>query len=256
MTDRIKASTMHSFIVALWLLLCLAPACAQASAASAQGADLPKQKQVSGASGDFGSQLARESREAAGEERGESEELKKSAAVDFVARLTGMSLQHAYWLCMLLNFIIIAAAIAWLSRLHLTGFFRSRTVSIQTAIQQAQKASQDADRRLTEIHSRLAKLDSEIAVMQSAADGQAVAEEARIQAAAAEDMRKIAQSVRQEIAAATKAARRELKMYAADLAVALAQRQIRVDNGSDQSLVRSFAEQLGSEKNGTGKGGR
>ncbi len=212
--------------------------------------------QVSGESGDFGNQLAQESREAAGEEKGENAELKKSPAVAFVARVTGSSLQHAYWLCMVLNFVIVAAAIIWLSRLHLPGLFRSRTQSIQSAMREAQKASDDASRRLAEIESRLARLDSEITAMQATAEKEAAAEETRILTAAEEDRRKIVEAAQQEIAAAGKAARRDLKAYAADLAVSLARREIRVDHHTDQALIRSFAEQLGNETNGTGKGGR
>ncbi len=215
----------------------------------------PERRRAAAQSGDFGDQLAQESREAAGEEKGENDELKKSSAVGFVARVSGLSLQHAYWLCMGLNFLIIAAAIIWLSRLRLPAMFRSRTRSIRSAMEEARKASEDANHRLAEIESRLAILDSEIAAMQRTAEQEASAEEARIQAAAEQDRRKIVEAAQQEIAAAAKAARRDLKVYAADLAVDLARRQIRVDKATDQALVRSFAEQLGDESNGTGKGG-
>ena len=226
----------------------------QSSVSAPEKAGPSGQAQVSDHPADFGSQLAQESREAAGEEKGENDALKKSPAVQFVSRVTGMTIQHAYWLCMVLNFAIIAVAIIWLSRMHLPGAFRSRTQSIQSAMKEAQKASEDANRRLADIELRLSKLDSEITSMQSTADQEAAAEEARIRAAAEEDRRKIVESAHQEIVAAAKAARRDLKVYAADLAVALAQRQIRVDGPTDQGLVRTFAEQLGNEKNGAGKG--
>jgi len=244
------------FVVFLAMAVATSWALGQSSATAAGEANPPQQTQVSDHPADFGSQLAQESREAAGEEKGENDELKKSPAVRFVARLTGMSLQHAYWLCMLLNFVIIAAAVAWLSRMHLPGAFRSRTQSIQSAMKEAQKSSEEANRRLAEIELRLSKLDAEIASMQGTADQEAKAEEARIQAAAEDDRRKIVESAHQEISAAAKAARRDLKGYAADLAVALAQRQIRVDSATDQALVRGFAEQLGNETNGRGKGGQ
>ncbi len=249
-----RCKALASAGVLLLLALCL-PAGSRAQATSApQQSNSPEQEQVSSQSGDFGNQLAKESREAAGEEKGENEELKKSPSVAFVALVTGLSLQHAYWLCMVLNFVIIAAGIAWLSRLHLPAMFKSRTRSIQSAMAEARKASEDANQRLAEIESRLSKLDSEIAAMQRTAEQEAAAEEARIQAAAEEDRRKIVEAAQQEIAAAAKAARRDLKVYAADLAVALAQRQIRVDSNTDQALVRTFAEQLGNERNGAGKG--
>lgn len=223
------------------------------SSASASGQAVPGQIQVSEQNADFGTQLAQESREAAGEEKGENAELKQSPSVQFVSHLTGLSIQHAYWVCMMLNFAIIAAAIIWISRLHLPGIFRSRTQSIQSAMKEAQKASEEANRRLADIELRLSKLDSEISSMQSTADEEAAAEEARIRAAAEEDQRKIIESAHEEISAAAKAARRDLKIYAADLAVALAQRQIRVDSPTDQALVRTFAEHLANEKNGAGE---
>ena len=52
--------------------------------------------------------------------------------------------------------------------------------------------------------------------------GTLAAEEARIKAAAEEDARKIVESAEQEIAAAAKAARRDLTTYAADLAASIA----------------------------------
>ena len=58
------------------------------------------------------------------------------------------------------------------------------------------------------------------------------------------------ESAEQEIAAAAKAARRDLTTYAADLAISLAKKQIHVDAGTDSSLVRSFADRLDSEDGG------
>ena len=42
-------------------------------------------------------------------------------------------------------------------------------------------------------------------------------------------------------------ARRELKGYAASLAVDLAAREIRVDDRTDHALVREFVDQLGKD---------
>jgi F-type H+-transporting ATPase subunit b len=211
-----------------------------------------------------GRQLARETREAAGEEKDDTAEFKQSAAVQLVSRLTGMSLQHAYWLSKLLNFVAIAAVIFWAGRKYLPGMFRERTSAIQKAMQEAQKASEEARRKLAEIESRLMKLDVEIGMMRDAAEKEGLAEELRLQAAAQEDARKIVQSAEQEIAAAIKAARRALTAYAADLAVGMAKKQIHVDATTDQTLVGIFAGQLGAApqepgdaaRENTGKDGR
>ena len=139
---------------------------------------------------------------------------------------------------------MIAGIIVWATRKYLPGAFRARTAAIQKAMQEAQKASEEARRRLAEIETRLMRLDGEIGMMRNAAEKEAAAEEARIRAAAEEDARKMLESAQQEIAAAVKAARRELTAYAADLAVGLAQKQIHVDAATDQALVRNFAGQL------------
>ena len=193
-----------------------------------------------------GKQLAHESNEAAGEGKDEMAEFKESASVRLIGRLTRLNLQQSYWLSVVLNFAVIAALIAWAGLKYLPGIFRERSIAIQKAMQEAQMASEEARRRLADIESRLMKLDGEIGMMRDAAEKEGAGEEARIQAAAEEDARKIVLSAEQEVAAAVKAARRRLTAYAADLAVGLARKQIHVDAATDQALVRNFAGKLGN----------
>ena len=206
------------------------------------------QDKVSGessASGTVREAPAQESKESA--EKDETAQFKQSASVKMVARITGLSLENSYWLCMFLNFAVVAGLIFWASKKNLPAVFRGRTTQIQQAMEEARRASEEANQRLADIGARLSKLDSEIAVMRAAAEKEAAAEEARMKAAAEEDARKIVQSAEQEIAAVAKSARRELKAYAASLAVSLAAKQIHVDSASDQALVRDFAAQLAAE---------
>jgi F-type H+-transporting ATPase subunit b len=224
---------------------------AQEKSKSSQAPDRPVGKKSRGPA----QQLAHETREAAGEEEDQTAEFKQSGSVRLIARLTGMSLQHAYWLSVLLNFVVIAGVIVWAGRKYLPAAFRNRTAAIQKAMQEAQKASEEARRRLADIESRLMKLDVEIGMMRDAAESEAGAEEARIHAAAKEDAAKIVASAQQEIASAIKAARRELTAYTADLAVSLAQKQIHVDVASDQALVKSFAGQLSTASGEAGANG-
>jgi F-type H+-transporting ATPase subunit b len=86
--------------------------------------------------------------------------------------------------------------------------------------------------------------------MKAAGETDLAVEEARIKAAAEEDARKIVDSAEQEIAAASKAARRDLTAYAADLAIGLAKKQIHVDAGTDSTLVRGFADRLSGAEGG------
>jgi F-type H+-transporting ATPase subunit b len=220
------------------------------TSASAPASD--SQKKAAKRRDSLPAQLARESREAAGED--ENAAFKHSPAVQLVARWTGLSLEHAYWLCILLNFGVVAGVIGWLVKNNLPGAFRNRTAAIQKALEEARRASADANQRLTEIESRLSRLDAEIGRMEMAAEQEATAEDQRLQAAGAEDARKVVESAEQEIAAAAKAIQRELTAYAAGLAVSLAEKQIRVDPSTDQALVREFAAQLSVGVNGDRKG--
>jgi F-type H+-transporting ATPase subunit b len=198
-------------------------------------------------------QLAQETREAAGEEK--DAQFKHSASVRWIAHLTGMNLEQSYWFCFILNFAAIAVLIIWAWKKHLPEMFRTRTADIQTQMIQAQKASEEARRRLAEIESRLSKIDVEINAMRDSAAKEAAVEEARIKAAAEEESRNIVAGAQQEIAAATRAARRQLAAHAADLAVGLAERQIRIDAGVDQALVRNFASELVTTPDKIGKDG-
>src|SRR5437660_5387334 len=119
------------------------------------------------------------------------QEFKESASVRGIARLTGLSLEHAYWLSMVLNFAVIAAVIMWAGRKYLPGLFRDRSAAIQKAMQEAQKASEEARRRLADIESRLMKVDGEIGMMRDDEAKERAAEEARITPAPEQDARKV-----------------------------------------------------------------
>jgi F-type H+-transporting ATPase subunit b len=182
----------------------------------------------------------------------ETVQFKHSASVKLLSKVTGLSLDGAYWLAVGINFAIVVGVIAWASKKNLPAVFRNRTATIQKSLEEARRASAEANQRLSNIESRLGRLDQEIAQMRAVGEKEAAAEEERIRAATAEDARRILESAQQEIAAAAKAARRELTAFTADLAVSLAAKQIKVDNSTDRVLVRRFASQI-SDDSASGK---
>jgi F-type H+-transporting ATPase subunit b len=199
-----------------------------------------------------GGEAAQAATEVKGEEKkakGEFDWVRESGSVKWFAKVTGLSLDHAYWLCVGLNFAVIFVFAAVLLRKNLPGFFKSRTSAIQKGIEEARKMSEEARRRLGEVEGRLARLDADIASMRSDAEKNAQAEEARLMAAGEEERRRIVVSAEQEIAMAANAARRELKAYAAGLAVDLAEKKIRVGKDADEALVRGFTARLGKDGN-------
>jgi F-type H+-transporting ATPase subunit b len=189
---------------------------------------------------------ATETSEARPESGGEDEknQFKHSPSVQWLAEKTGWSPERVFDLSVIANFAVIAFAIIWLSKKNLPGVFRNRNSSIQRAMQEARRASEEARQRLSQIETRLSRLDAEINEMRGAVEKEAAADEQRIRASAEGEAHRIAGSAGEEIAAAAKAARRELTAYAAELAISLATQQIRVDGPTDQSLVRHFSENL------------
>ena len=188
---------------------------------------------------------------------GESEDaeaaLKESAMVKKFGSVVGIkNPTTAYWVFTFINFGILALALGGAIKKFLPSLFRARTASIQKSIEDARKASSEANSRLSAIQERLSKLDSEIAIIRSTAEEQGRAEEQRLLAATEEEKKKILQSAEQEIAAAAASAQRDLKNFAAELAVSLAEKKISVSESADRNLVRDFAQSLG---NGT-RGGK
>ena len=177
--------------------------------------------------------------------------------VQKLAKLTGLSVHQAHIVALVVNFAIVVLLIFWLGRKFVPAVIRSRNDSIQRALQEARAASEDAGKRLADIENRLKQMDAEIAKMQASAEKEAEGEEARIKQVAQDELGKVVLAAEQEIAAAAKQVRRELSTHTADLALALARKQINVDLNTDQVLVRNFASTLATEpKNSGGKDGR
>jgi F-type H+-transporting ATPase subunit b len=168
----------------------------------------------------------------------------------------GLDPDQAYWFSWILNFLIIAGLIVFALKSSLPGIFRERTAAIQKGIEEARRASAESAARLSDIESRLSRLDSDIVEMRSKAEQDAAAEDQRLRAATEEEKRKIVQNAEQEIAAAANAARRELKQFAAELAVSLAEKKISLSEPVDRALVREFATHLTDGNSASSKGGR
>jgi F-type H+-transporting ATPase subunit b len=179
----------------------------------------------------------------------ETEALKHSPIVEFIARKTGLSLNRAYWLTVFFNFAIVLGIIWKLGKKMLPAKLKARSEAIQKSMEDARKASEEARKRMADVEGRLSRLDAEIEQMRREAAESASAEEQRIRSSAEEERRRIVQSAEQEIAMAAGAARRELKSYVAGLAVDLAEEKIKIAQSADQTLVREFTAQIGKDGN-------
>jgi F-type H+-transporting ATPase subunit b len=180
-------------------------------------------------------------------EEEENAQFKHSKMVVSLSHLLGLSPQAGYWVFAFINFAIVAGFLYWVSRTSVVQAIRARTAAIQKGIEEARQASAEANVRLRQVQERLAKLDLEVAQIKGSADADFVAEEQRIRQASEEDARHVIEQAKSEIEAMAKSARRELKTYAAELAVELARRNIDVDPQTDAALLRGFVSELGKD---------
>lgn len=183
------------------------------------------------------------------EEESEEENaaLKYSPMVTKVGKLIGLGPKASYWLFTSLNFAVVVWLVGWFLKAKVSPGLRERNVSIRSSMDAAKKASDEANARLANIEARLTKIDSEVAGLKAQAETDFKTEEQRIQQQATEDAKRVVEAAEQEIEAAAKSARRNLKVFAADLAVGLAEKKISVDRDTDENLVRSFVDQLGKD---------
>jgi F-type H+-transporting ATPase subunit b len=260
-----KSRTAMGSRFALLVVMLLAFISAFAAATFAQESTTPQPAQQTAAEPgkdsspdhkSFGGELVQETREATGADEEENVKLKHAAPVQWLGRKMGLSVHQAHLAALFLNFAVIVGIVVWAARKFLPAMFRNRSLSIQQALEEARAASQDANRRLADIENRLRRLDVEIGQMQATAEKEAAAEEVRIHKSAEDEIRRVVQAAEQEIATAAKQARRDLSTHTANLALALARKQINVDSNTDQVLVRSFASNLASHNDDGGKAGK
>jgi F-type H+-transporting ATPase subunit b len=144
------------------------------------------------------------------------------------------------------NFAILAIGLGYLMVKTLPGFFHSRTSSIQEGIAEAQKVKADAERRAAEVDKRVSALGADIENFRAQSRAEMEKEGGRIRQETAATIQKLEQQAQVEIESAGKTARRELKAYAANLALDLAEQRVRarLDAGTEDGLVENFVLDL------------
>jgi len=144
------------------------------------------------------------------------------------------------------NFAILAGLIGYYLSKNAGAFFAGRTAEIQRGIAEATALRQEAEARVAEIEQRFAGLEAEVESLRRAAREEFAAEGQRIQAETAQLLEKIHLHAQQDIAAAVKAARQELRAESVALAAELAEQKIkaRMTPEVQQDLVKSFIGEL------------
>jgi F0F1-type ATP synthase membrane subunit b/b' len=145
------------------------------------------------------------------------------------------------------NLLVFTSLLFYLLRRPLGESLLARREAIRRELMRAQEERIAALAKLEEVGARLANLDSEVETIRAQARREAAEERERIARATEEEMRKLREHARREIEGASKAARQELRRYAAMQSIRLAEEFIRRDMRAedDARLMSDYVESLG-----------
>lgn len=172
------------------------------------------------------------------------EAFRHSPAVQSLARRFGMNTETMAKILEDLNSAILIIAILWFILRFVPKIYRNRSGKLQKDLFDARSATAQANERLAVVEERLSKLGIEIEAIRRQTEQDSVNDEKRIHDSLEAEKQRLLASVDQEIEAAGAAARRDLKKYAASLAIDRAKAELRLSDEDDRQLVRSFGKDL------------
>jgi F-type H+-transporting ATPase subunit b len=124
---------------------------------------------------------------------------------------------------------------------------RARSEGIKRELQRAREERDQAFAKLAEVEARFEKLDAEVAAVREKAKAEADAEKERLRAATENEIAKMREQATREIESAGKTARHELRKFAAEESVRLAEeileKEIRPED--DARLTSLTVNELG-----------
>jgi F-type H+-transporting ATPase subunit b len=149
-----------------------------------------------------------------------------------------------------INLSLLVAALVYLLRKPLADFFAQRSAAIRKGLEEGRKALEASQAQLKTVEEKLQHLEEEIAAFKASAEREMEAEHQRLKLAASEEAEKILQAARARTEVAVRAAKVELKGYAAEQAVQLAEEIIRrrLDEAGRKRLVSDFLAEVKSRE--------
>lgn len=146
-----------------------------------------------------------------------------------------------------LNLLVFVAIARFLLGKPLQRALRSRGEAIKQELHKAREERDLALAKLTEVEERFARLDEETAAIKTKAQAEAEAEKQRLSVATENEIARIREQATREIDSATKAAKHDLRRFAAQESVRLAEnilsQEIRPED--DTRLANLNVQELG-----------
>lgn len=145
-------------------------------------------------------------------------------------------------------FVFVGALVYVLTRwARLGDAFKARKETIKQELARAQQERDAALAKLQEVEARLARLDTEVSAIQEQSHREAAEERERLAKSTEVEITKLGVQAQREIESAGKAARHQLRNYAAETSVRLAEdiirREMRPED--DARLIQRNVQELG-----------
>jgi len=146
----------------------------------------------------------------------------------------------------IVNLAILLGILFFALRKSLPVIFANRREGIRTALEEARRARQAVEAKLQSIEEKMSRVDAELESIRKSAGQEAEEERRRILEMSQREADKIVAAARQGIEGLTRTAEKELRRYAAELAVDLAETRLRHDVGeADQKkMFEKFVNKL------------
>jgi F-type H+-transporting ATPase subunit b len=160
--------------------------------------------------------------------------------VKWTARTLNTSVETASTIFQLFNFLVIVLLVAVPLARVFPKIFRKRSITLGQNLQAAREATEEANARLRAVEEKLAGLDGEIKKLQAQVEQESLEDEKRVKASLAEESARIVESAEQELGVAVAQAQRNLRHFAADLAIEQAARQMTLSPEADRALIAEF----------------
>ncbi|HAR35525.1 MAG TPA: hypothetical protein DCR87_01200 [Acidobacteria bacterium] len=144
--------------------------------------------------------------------------------------LAGESQGHfdlATFLGQVLNFVVLFGGLAFLLRKPLNDYLKGKAEQVAARLRQSEALKVESLQKLQQSRTRLDSLEAEIRALREEAEREVSRERQMIKQEAEKEAQRLRKLAQEEIEALFRASLRELKAYAIDLSVALAEKRIR-----------------------------
>ncbi len=238
MASRIASRSLKGWFpllaLAAWMLFAALTA---AAPARAQAVGNPAPAAASGAQAGHAASAAEED---------PNDVYRHSATVRWIAHSFHTSTESAARTFEAINFLILALAILIPLARILPGVLRRRSQQLREEFDSTRKATEQANQQLATLKAQLGDLGAEIELIRRQVAQEMEADEARHRSAVQEEAARILAAAGQEIESAAAQAQRELRLFAANLAIEKAVSGLAISAEQDRALIDDFVRSGGN----------